>query len=67
MKLWDRLTFPERKKCPLAKYQPEISPYNVYTLEKRVVMRIEFMTREDESIIDILTNSPTASIEKVHV
>ena len=69
VKLWDRLTFPERKKCPLAKYQPvnplspksdqnEISPYNVYALEKRVVMRIEFTTREDESIIDISTNSP---------
>ena len=69
VKLWDRLAFPERKKCPLAKYQPvnplspksdqhEISPYNVNALENRVVTRIEFMTSEDESIIDISTNSP---------
>ena len=58
-----------KKKCPLAKYQSvnplspksdqhEISPYNVNALENRVVMRMEFMTREDESIIDISTNSP---------
>ena len=66
VKLWDRLAFPERKKCPLAKYQPvnslspksdqhEISPYNVNALENRVVMRIEFIIREDESIITVLT------------
>ena len=28
--------------------QHEISPYNVNALENRLVMRIEFMTREDE-------------------
>ena len=28
--------------------QHEISPYNVNALENRLVMRIEFMTRDDE-------------------
>ena len=61
VKLWDRLAFPERKKNvlllnislavnPLSpkSHQHEISPYNVNALENRLVMRIEFMTREDE-------------------
>ena len=30
-------------------HQHEISPYNINALEKRVVMRIEYMIREDES------------------
>ena len=29
--------------------QPEISPYNINALENIVVMRIEYMIREDES------------------
>ena len=29
--------------------QHEISPYNISALENRVVMRIEYMIREDES------------------
>ena len=29
--------------------QHEISPYNINGLENRVVMRIEYMIREDES------------------
>ena len=29
--------------------QHEISPYNINALENRVVMRIEYMIREDES------------------
>ena len=29
--------------------QHEISPYNINTLENRVIMRIEYMIREDES------------------
>ena len=59
--LWDRLAFSGKKKNvlllnislavnPLSPKsdQHEISPYNVNALENRLVMRIEFMTREDE-------------------
>ena len=61
VKLWDRLAFSGKKKNvlllnislavnPLSPKsdQHEISPYNVNALENRLVMRIEFMIREDE-------------------
>ena len=44
--------------------QHETSPYNINALENRVVMRIEYMIREDESTWNFNKFSPL-SIEKV--